>query len=316
MLYSLIIPFYNEEKQIPLTLSTVYPIMQSLGGDFEILAVDDGSRDGSWQRLLDAHAQYPKLRALRFARNFGKEAAICAGLAEAAGDAVILIDGDLQHPPQLIPEMARLWREEGYEVIEAKKSDRGRESVLSRFAANSFYKLFAGTGDIQLKNASDFKLMDRRVVDAFNQFSERGTFFRGLSAWLGFRRTSLPFEVAERPTGVSKWNFSRKLRLSLDAITAFSSKPLEAIMALGFIFILLGLVLAGQTLIRFWLGHAAGGFTTVILLQLIIGGLVLISLGIIGLYISRIYDEVKARPRYLIAEKTEHATAEGKPSSC
>ncbi len=305
MRYSLLIPFYNEEKQIALTLETVRPIMQSLGDDFEILAIDDGSKDQTWAQLQQMKSSCPELRALRFSRNFGKEAAVTAALEEARGDAVILIDGDLQHPPELIPEMARLWREENYEVIEAVKTDRGKESAISRFAANSFYRLFAGAGDIQLKNASDFKLLDRKVVDALNQMQERGTFFRGMSAWVGFKRTSLPFVVADRQTGHSKWNLANKMRLTLNAITAFSSKPLEILLYIGILFLCGGAILFVQTLITFFTRHAASGFTTVILLLLILGGLILIALGIIGLYIARIYDEVKARPRFIITERID-----------
>ncbi len=300
--YALLIPFYNEEAQVRITADTVHKIMSSLDGSFEILFIDDGSKDRTWDEIEIVSQRYPEVRAIRFSRNFGKEAAICAAMKECSADAVILIDGDLQHPPELIPQMVELWKQ-GYEVVEAKKNDRGKESIFSRFAANSFYKLFAGTGDINLKNASDFKLLDKKVVEAFNQFSERGTFFRGLSAWLGFKRKEVLFEVAERQTGISKWNLSRKIRLSIDAISAFSSKPLELILLLGIVFVVLGMILALQTLIKFCLGHAAIGFTTVILLELIIGGLILLSLGIIGIYISRIYDEVKARPRYIISER-------------
>lgn len=300
--YSLLIPFYNEEAQVSITIDTVHKIMSSLDGGFELLLVDDGSKDRTWQEFLKSAEKYPQIRALKFSRNFGKEAAICAAMQEAKGDAVILIDGDLQHPPQLIPQMVQLWHD-GYEVIEAKKNSRGKESIFSKLAANSFYKLFSGTGEINLKDASDFKLLDRKVVDAFNQFSERGTFFRGLSAWLGFKRKEIFFDVADRQTGVSKWNLSNKIRLSIDAISAFSSKPLELIFLIGLLFIFVGLILGIQTLVKFCLGHAAIGFTTVILLELIIGGLILLSLGVIGIYISRIYDEVKGRPRYIISEK-------------
>ncbi|MDO5733261.1 MAG: glycosyltransferase family 2 protein [Eubacteriales bacterium] len=306
---SLLIPFYNEEAQIPLTLSSCVPILDGLD-DYEIICVDDGSNDGSWAAILNACQTNSRIRGLHFARNFGKEAAICAAMDAAAGDCVVLIDGDLQHPPQLIPEMFRLWKNEGYEVVEAVKTTRGRESLFSRIAANSFYKLFADAGNMQLKNASDFKLMDRKVVEAYKQMPERHTFFRGMSAWLGFRRTSVPFEVAERQTGVSKWNLRKKIQLSVDAISSFSSKPLHMITILGTLFTIAGLILAIETLILYFYGKSASGFTTVILLQLIIGGLVLFSLGLTGLYISRIYDEVKLRPRYIISRDTANEEAD------
>lgn len=299
---SVIIPFYNEEKQIPHTLKEVMRVMYSLKCNFELILVNDGSKDRTREVLARAARHYDNIKVLSFSRNFGKEAATCAGLDHAAGDCAILMDGDLQHPPSYIPEMVRLWAEEGFEVVDCVKEARQNESRFSRGAANLFYKIFRWLTNYDLKNASDFKLLDRKVVDAWKQLNEKATFFRGLSAWLGFRRTELKFTVADRTVGKSKWSLKTLVRLSSNAVTAFSSKPLQIVTILGLLFVCAAIILAVQTLITFITGNAASGFTTVILLNLLIGGCIMISLGLIGSYISRIYNEVKGRPRYLVSE--------------
>lgn len=303
MKISLLIPFYNEEKQIPLTLETVVPIMASTGFDFEIILIDDGSHDQTWAVIEAASRQDRRLVGLRFSRNFGKEAAVCAALDKASGDAVILMDGDLQHPPEHIPEMIGLWQQ-GYEIVEGVKSSRGRESLANKLNASLFYGLFRRFTGLDLRNASDFKLLDRRVVLEWRRLGEHDTFFRGLSAWLGFRRAAFSFVVAERQAGSSKWSLIRLLALSLNAITGFTAVPLHFITLLGLIMLTGSFILAIQTLVNFFTGHADSGFTTVILLLLLIGGSIMISLGLIGLYIARIFTEVKGRPRYIIAQDT------------
>ena len=301
MLISLIIPFFNEEEQMPLTLAACVSVLNDTGRNWEIIAIDDGSTDKGWQLLNSAAEKDNRIRAFHFSRNFGKESAICAGLDLAAGDAVILIDGDLQHPPALIPEMLELW-DQGYEVVEGQKSDRGKESFISRFNASIFYGSFRCLSGYDLTDASDFKLLDRKVVDAWRDLPEHHTFFRALSLWLGFKRTNFSFDVAERKKGKSKWKVSGLFRLSLDAITGFSARPLYLISFLGFVLLLIFFVLGIQTLVNYFAGNSASGFTTVILLQLLIGGSILISLGLIGIYIGRIFSETKARPRYIISD--------------
>ncbi|NLW53427.1 MAG: glycosyltransferase family 2 protein [Clostridiaceae bacterium] len=298
---SLLIPFYNEEKQIETTLQTVVPIMDSLNLSYEIVCVDDGSSDNSWRLLSQYADEYPQVYALRLSRNFGKEAALSAGLAEVRGDAAITIDGDLQHDPRHIPQMVELWQE-GYDVVEGIKSARN-DGALSRFAANTFYKLFKFASGYNLKNASDYKLLDRKVIDAWNRLPEKETFYRALSAWLGFRRITFEFEVQERKSGKSKWSVFKLMRLGSNALTAFSSKPLQIINIVGWIFIFFFLILTVQTSVNYFQGHAVEGFTTVILLQLLTGGGIFLGLGVIGTYIDRIYNEVKQRPRYLISER-------------
>lgn len=304
MKISVVIPFFNEEKQIPLTVDALVPVLASLGCDFEAVLVDDGSSDGTWPALRTACAADARLRAIRFSRNFGKEAALCAALDAAEGDAVVVMDGDLQHPPAVIPEMVRLWRDEGYEVVEGVKSSRGRESLGSRLNAAVFYSLFKRLSGFDLENASDFKLLDRRVVAEWRRLGERDTFFRGLSAWLGFRRAKVPFEVADRKAGTSKWSPFKLIRLSVTAITSFSAMPLQIVSVLGGLLLAGSLALGVQTFVKWAQGTAAGGFTTVILLLLVIGGCIMLSLGLIGIYLARIFDQVKGRPRYVVSEDT------------
>ena len=195
MKISLLIPFFNEETQIPLTLATVLPILANVGLDYELILVDDGSTDRTWPVIQLAGKQHEHITGLHLSRNFGKEAAICAALDYASGDAVILMDGDLQHPPQHIPEMIRLWQQ-GNDIVEGIKSTRGKESLASRLNARIFYGLFRWFSGYDLRNASDFKLLDQRVVREWRRLGEHDTFFRGLSAWLGFKRTTFTFEVA------------------------------------------------------------------------------------------------------------------------
>ncbi|MEA4890459.1 MAG: glycosyltransferase family 2 protein [Clostridiaceae bacterium] len=304
MKIALLIPFYNEEEQIPLTLKTVIPILESTRMDFELIMVDDGSRDRTWPVIEEACRRDTRLTGLRFSRNFGKEAAICAALDQADSDAVILMDGDLQHPPQHIPDMIRLWQE-GFDIVEGVKSTRGKESLASRLNAKVFYGLFRRFSGYDLRNASDFKLLDRRVVEQWRRLGEHDTFFRGLSAWLGFKRTTFSFEVAARQTGGSKWSLYKLAALSMNAITGFSAMPLQFITFLGLILLTGSVVLAIQTLVNWFTGQAASGFTTVILLLLLIGGSIMLSLGLIGIYVARIFTEVKGRPRYIIAESAQ-----------
>jgi dolichol-phosphate mannosyltransferase len=300
-----LMPFYNEEEQIPITVDRMLSVLDPLKISYSLLFVDDGSSDGTWQAIDAATLQYPdKVRGLKLSRNFGKEAAICAGLDYADADAVILMDGDLQHPPECIPDMLRLWRE-GYEIVEGVKSSRGREKFSSKLNAFVFYGLFHKVSGYRLANASDYKLLDRKVVHKWRSFTEHSTFFRGLSAWMGFRRATFNFEVAERQTGNSRWSLTRLIRLSLDAITSFSAMPLQLITIIGMVFMIGALILLIQTLFNFFTGQAANGFTTVIVVELVIGACIMISLGLIGTYIARIFEEVKNRPRYIISEDTD-----------
>jgi len=306
MEFIILMPFYNEEKQIPITIETLLHMKELEGYSYSLLMIDDGSKDNTWNAICDGAKKYPgKVRGLHFSRNFGKESAICAGLDYADTDAVILMDGDLQHPPEYIPQMLHLWQE-GYDVVEGVKVSRQKESLGGKIMAKLFYGLFKKVAGYDLENASDFKLLDKKVITHWRSLQEHNTFFRGLSQWLGFERISVPFTVAERTTGTSRFTLRKLIRLSLDAITAFSAVPLQIITGIGFLFLLGALILAIQTVVKFFIGTSAGGFPTVILIELTVGACVMISLGLIGTYISRIFDEVKNRPRYIISEDTKN----------
>jgi polyisoprenyl-phosphate glycosyltransferase len=299
---SLVVPAYQEAASIAENLSIISTAAQSTALPFELVVVDDGSSDGTWDAIEVAARTIPEILALRLSRNFGKEGAIAAGLDHATGDATIVLDADLQHPPSLIPEMVRLWREDDWDVVEAVKSNRGDEPISHRLATRAYYWVASRLTGHELQDGSDFKLLDRRVVAEWHTLGERVTFFRGLVAWLGFRRTRVFFAVPRRLSGTSRWSLGRLTSLAVHAVTSFSALPLQVVTALGFGTLLVGAGLGVQALRLWYRGEALPGFTTVILLELLIGGFLMISLGIIGVYIARIYDEVKGRPRYVVRE--------------
>ena len=298
---SIVIPVYNEGEHIRTSIGTVKSILEKHGIVYEFVLVDDGSKDCSWQELRKMAEEDSAVTAIRLSRNFGKEPALCAGLDAADGDAVVVMDADLQHPPELIPEMVRVWLEEGYDVVEGVKSSRGKEGFFYKCCAGFFYKALDKATGIPFKDASDFKLLDRKVVEAWKQMPEKMTFFRGMSAWVGFERKTLYFDVQERVNGTTKWSLKNLVSLAVTAITSYTSVPLHAITVLGTIMFVLSIVLGIQTLVMKVLGYALGGFTTVILLLLLIGSMIMISLGIIGIYLMKIYHEIKGRPRYLVS---------------
>ena len=299
---SIVIPAYNEEKMIWKTTEVVSGIMEREKIPFELVFVNDGSRDQTWEMIEKAAEKNTHVTGIRFSRNFGKESAIFAGLANAEGDCIAVMDCDLQHPPETLVEMYRLW-EQGYEVVEGVKRSRGKESVLHRASAGMFYKIMSKAVQIDMSRASDFKLMDRKAVEALLSMPERNAFFRALSSWVGYRTTSVEFDVQERTEGESKWSTWSLIKYAVRNIVGFSSAPLQMITVAGGLTLFFAIVLGIQSLVKYFCGHALEGFTTVILLLLIIGSLIMLSLGIIGIYIAKISEEVKGRPRYFIARK-------------
>lgn len=297
---SVVIPAYNEEKLIAAAAGRIGDVLRGAEIPYELVFVDDGSADGTWSEIEQAAGRDRHVRGVSFSRNFGKEAAIFAGLEAAVGDCCAVIDCDLQHPPEKLTEMYALWRQ-GWEVVNGVKTDRGRESGLHTLAAKVFYKIMSGAVRIDMNRASDFKLMDRKVVDTLLGLTERKTFFRALAGWVGFRATEVEFSVEERTEGQSHWSMVSLFRYAFSNIASYSSAPMQIVTVLGVITLLLSLVLGVQTLVRWAMGHSADGFTTVIVLLLLIGSILMISLGIIGYYISEIFIEIKGRPRYLVA---------------
>lgn len=310
---SLVVPVFNEAAIIVSAIDTIVAQLNLIENldYYEIIVVDDGSTDTTWELLLhDLCPRHPEIRAIKLSRNFGKESALCAGLELCDAQATIIMDADLQHPPALIKEMLQIWREGGVDIVDAVKRDRGDEPALSRWSANGFYAVFERLSGVGLRNASDFKLLDKRVVEAWRAMPEKNLFFRGMSAWVGFNRQEIQFDVAPRLGSESKWSTLGLFRLALTSIVSFSSAPLHLITLSGVGFILFSIVLGAITLMRHFSGEAVSGFATVILLLLIIGGIIMVSLGIIGEYLARIYNEVKARPRYLVAEDSREANVE------
>lgn len=303
-LLSIVLPAYCEGSHLAESLEKITEIVATTGHPFEIIIIDDGSTDDTWAIISEANAKDPRIVGARFSRNFGKESALAAGLDYCRGDAVIIMDADLQHPPDLIPEMVRLWRDEKVEVVEAQKTRSHRESMAVRTRRRIFNSLVRKTSGFDLNEASDFKLMDRKVIDAWRRMGERSLFFRGMVAWLGFRVTRIPFEVNEGARTGSSWSLLGLLNLALVGLTAFSSLPLRMAGILGGVFFLFAVFSSIYTLAYRMLGHSEPGFTTVILLQIFTSSLILLCLGVIGEYLARIYDEVKARPRFVVTEHT------------
>lgn len=299
---SVVLPAYNEEAMLDRTAKTLKAVLEQEKILYELIFVDDGSKDRTWQKIEEAAQKDPCVRGVHFSRNFGKEAAIFAGLANASGDCTAVMDCDLQHPPETLVEMFRLW-EQGYEVVEGVKRSRGKESALHRASAGMFYKLMSQAVKIDMSRASDFKLMDKKAVETLLEMPERNAFFRAMSSWIGYRTASVEFDVQEREAGESKWSTGSLIKYAITNIVGYSSAPMQLVTGAGVVVFLAAVILGIQTLVKYFSGHAVEGFTTVILLILIIGSAIMISLGIIGYYISRIYEEVKGRPKYIISKK-------------
>lgn len=301
-LLSVVIPAHNESAGIARTVDVIGAVLSSCTPAWEMVIVDDGSRDDTFERIRDIARRDPRIKGLRFSRNFGKEAALLAGLRAARGDAVVTIDADLQHPPALIPQMVQQWRG-GAKVVDAVKRRRDTDGALTRLRARVFNALIKRLGGVNLDNASDFKLLDRGVVDIIARgLPERQRFYRGLSEWVGFRRTSIEFDVEQRLDGQGKWTLLKLLDLATTALVSFTSVPLRIVTILGFLTLVFGLGVATDAVVSWFRGVAVSGFATTIITLLIIGSFIMISLGIIGEYVAKIYDEIKARPAFLVEE--------------
>lgn len=304
-LLSIVLPAYNEEMNIANTANVLSELLTKEEIDYELVFISDGSSDATFAEIQKASEKDSHIKGAEFSRNFGKEAGIFAGLELTTGDAVVVMDCDLQHPPQVIPQMWKLWQE-GAEIVEGKKSNRGRESIFYKLSAGLFYKIMSGLMKMDMGSSSDFKLLDRKVVNVLLSLPEKNTFFRALTFWAGFDTRTVEYEVQERAYGTSKWSFFSLMKYAVSNATSFSTLPLQLVTLLGTVSILFSVILAIQTLVRYLMGNSVEGFTTVILLILIIGGAIMVSLGIIGHYIARVYEEVKGRPKYIISKVTEN----------
>lgn len=298
---SVVLPAYNEEQMIKKTAQVVGDLLEKEQIPYELVFVNDGSKDHTWEKILELKEERAHIKGVCFSRNFGKEGAVFAGIAQAEGDCIAVMDCDLQHPPETLIKMYRLW-EDGYQVIEGVKASRGRESFIHKMFAKTFYSIISDATGIDMSRASDFKLMDRQAAEEFLKLPERNVFFRALSSWVGFKTTYVEFDVQEREAGESKWSFKSLVRYAVNNITSFSAAPMQIVTFFGVVFFVFAVLLGIQSLYMYFFGHAVAGFTTVILLLLLVGSILMFSLGVIGYYIAKIYDEVKMRPRYIISE--------------
>jgi polyisoprenyl-phosphate glycosyltransferase len=300
--YSIVAPVFNEEETLPHFYERVIAAMDSLGEPFELLFVNDGSRDGSFRIMQELHDKDPRVHAINFSRNFGHQIAISAGLDYARGQAVIILDADLQDPPEVMLTLIERWKE-GAEVVYAQRTRREGETRFKLLTAAAFYRVIERITSINIpRDTGDFRLLDRHVVDVLITMREQHRFMRGLSVWVGFRQEAVSYERHERFAGETKYPLNKMIRFSLDAITSFSHVPLQ--LATSFGFLLAGLSLIGiviAIILRLLTGAIAGQASTLILV-LFLGGIQLIFLGIIGEYLGRIYDEVRARPLYIVHE--------------
>ncbi len=301
---SIVVPVYNEAANLDAFFARLDPVLQRLGLSSEIVCVDDGSRDDSWKLLAERQSHEPRLRLVRLSRNFGKDIAISAGLQHAAGRAVIPIDADLQHPPELIETLVTKWRE-GYDMVYAQRRSRATDSRLRRLCSRTFYALFRRFSDIQMPaGAGDFRLLDRRVVDTLNAMPERARFMKGLFAWVGFRQTGVGYEPGPRQGGSSAWSLTRLLAFAVDGLASFSTFPLVIAGYIGAVLavpsLLLGLFFTVRTL--FW-GVDVPGYASVMVAVLLLGSIQLLTLGLFGAYLGRVFAEVKGRPLFIVSER-------------
>lgn len=301
---SVVIPAYNEELMIMRTARTIKEILDAEEIIYELLFVDDGSRDGTWTEIEKAAGKDPCVHGLMLSRNFGKESAIAAGLSCAGGDAVAVMDCDLQHPPEKLIEMYRLW-EQGYEIVAGVKKNRGKEGHLHKKGVNLFYRILSSSVGMNLNNTSDFKLMDRKVVESILSMPERNMFFRAISSWVGFKTTSVEFTVRERTAGESKWSAWSLIKYAFTNIVSFTTLPLQFVTVGGLLCLICSFILGVYSFVQYFAGHAVEGYTTILIVLLFIGSAVMVSLGIIGYYIAKIYDEVKHRPRFIVSKYTK-----------
>lgn len=302
--FSVVAPVYNEEQLLPEFYRRTVTMLEALGEPFEIVLVNDGCRDRSPEIMRDLHAQDSRVKIVNFSKNFGHQLAITAGIDHARGAAVVIIDSDLQDPPEVIPELIKRWRE-GYQVVYAVRAEREGETWFKQITATTFYRLIARITNVDIPvDTGDFRLMDRRVVDALSSMREHHRFMRGMSAWVGFQQTGVPYKRDARTAGETKYPLRKMLKFALDGITSFSYLPLQLATYTGFIITILSLIGIILTIVlRLIPGvYAFEGQATTLVTVLFLGGVQLIFLGIIGEYLGRIYDEVKRRPLYIVAE--------------
>ncbi len=300
---SVVIPAYNEGRNLTELVNKLFARLSAISSSHEIIIVNDGSKDDTHEVAEVLALSYPNVRTLHLSRNFGKESALAAGMDVALGHAVLFMDADLQHPPELIDEMIRSWRA-GAQVVNAIKRSRGKESIAYKLCSSLFNWAMTAAVSNEMAGSSDYKLLDRCVVQALQECPERVRFFRGLVAWVGFTQARIEFDVEKRHSGVTSWPIRYLISYTFQNLLAFSSAPLYWVAFLGAGMSILSCVLLAQTLYNYLMGLATPGFTTVISLQIILSGMILCALGVIAVYIAMIYKEVKRRPVYVIKNRS------------
>jgi glycosyltransferase involved in cell wall biosynthesis len=306
---SVVVPIYREAESVEPLCRRLIPVLERVSRSFEILFVDDGSTDDTLLAIRAQNARDPRIKAVSFSRNFGKEIAIAAGLDHARGKAVVIMDADLQHPPETIAEFVAKWRE-GWVMVYGQRTDRSGESRTKRGFTHAFYRLFARFGETPLpEGAGDFRLIDRKGVEILRSLGERARFSKGLYAWIGFPSVGVPFVVEERQFGTTKWSFRKLFRFAFDGITSFSTMPLRVWTYLGVLISLLSFATAIYFALRtLFFGSDVPGYPSLIVSVMFFSGIQLMSLGMIGEYVGRIFAEVKRRPLYVVAETVGGST--------
>jgi dolichol-phosphate mannosyltransferase len=303
--FSVVIPLLNEEGNIQVLYEALVPVLEKITTDYEILFVDDGSKDDSFQHIQQISNHNDKVLGISLSRNFGHQIALTAGIEHACGELVVTMDADMQHPPEVIAELYKKYQEGNYDIINTLREETADSSAFKRISSNWFYKLINKLSDIHIEqSAADFRLMNRKTIDAFLQIKEKDRFTRGLISWMGFRQTSISYVAPARFSGKSKYSITKMFRFAADGITSFSARPLRISFFAGLTCSFIGLLYAIFAVIKYFMKETIPGWTSILVCILIIGGIQLISIGIIGEYLARVFNEAKNRPLYLIKTYT------------
>ena len=300
---SVVIPAFNEEKNIKVLYSRLLPVLSKIDANYEVIIVDDGSRDATENVVKELHQSDAKVKLIVFSGNFGHQVALTAGLDYARGDAVIVMDADLQHPPELLPALVAHWRN-GYEIVYTVRENTLDAGAFKKLTAKFFYKFFRLASDLEISdNVADFRLFDKKVVQAFRSLRERTRFLRGLTSWMGFRTKGISYQAASRHAGQTKYNLRKMCSFAFDGIISFSAKPLQWAIYLGLIVSFLGFLFGLYAIyVRFFTTEAVSGWTSLVIVITFLGGIQIFLLGVIGVYLGKTYEETKQRPLYLISE--------------
>ena len=303
---SVVLPLLNEEKSIQFVCQKLTIVLESITDQYEVIFVDDGSKDDTFSIICSINKENPKIKGISFSRNFGHQIALFAGLKHSNGEAVVTMDGDGQHPPELIKDLFEKYLD-GYDIVNTRRIDEASISWFKKNTSKLYYRLINSISEVRIEPGSaDFRLMNQRAVNAFLGIPESDRFTRGLVVWMGFRQTVIDYQALSRHSGSSKFSLSKMVRLGLNGITSFSSRPLRLSLYTGFFISFSGFLYAIYALVKYFSGYTVTGWTSVLLSILIIGGVILVSLGIIGEYIARIFNEVKKRPLYFIKDTTDN----------